>query len=41
MGSKDSNYQVIYRYEPLPKFVPGGGGAFSAAKILRRRVLAG
>ncbi|MDW7503742.1 hypothetical protein [Klebsiella pneumoniae] len=24
MGSKDSNYQVIYRYEPLPKFVPGG-----------------
>lgn len=40
MGSKDSNYQVIYRYEPLPKFVPGGG-AFSAAKILRRRVLAG
>lgn len=29
MGSKDSNYQVIYRYEPLPKFVPGGGCFFS------------
>ncbi len=30
MGSKDSNYQVIYRYEPLPKFVPGGWVLFSA-----------
>ncbi|STU54499.1 Uncharacterised protein [Klebsiella pneumoniae subsp. pneumoniae] len=29
MGSKDSNYQVIYRYEPLPKFVRVVGCFFS------------
>ncbi len=32
MGSKDSNYQVIYRYEPLPKFVPGGWVLFQRPK---------
>lgn len=29
MGSKDSNYQVVYRYEPLMKYIPGAGCCFS------------
>ena len=32
MGSKDSNYQVIYHYEPLPKFVLGGWVLFQRPK---------
>ncbi|WP_409071598.1 ABC transporter ATP-binding protein [Klebsiella quasipneumoniae] len=32
MGSKDSNYQVVYRYEPLPKYVPGGWLLFQRPK---------
>ncbi len=32
MGSKDSNYQVVYRYEPLMKYVPGGWVLFQRPK---------
>ncbi|STS85353.1 Uncharacterised protein [Klebsiella pneumoniae] len=32
MGSKDSNYQVVYRYEPLIKYVPGGWVLFQRPK---------
>ena len=32
MGSKDSNYQVVYRYDPLMKYVPGGWVLFQRPK---------
>ncbi|CAH3363699.1 hypothetical protein [Klebsiella pneumoniae] len=32
MGSKDSNYQVVYRYEPLMKYIPGGWVLFQRPK---------
>ncbi|HCR1107402.1 TPA: hypothetical protein OMU21_004981 [Klebsiella aerogenes] len=32
MGVKDSNYQVVYRGELLPRFVPGGWVLFQRAK---------
>lgn len=32
MGGKDQNYQVVYRGEVLPRFVPGGWVFFQRPK---------
>lgn len=32
MGKKDSDYQVVYRGEALPRYVPGGLAFFQAPK---------
>ena len=32
MGAPDSNYQVVYRGEALPRFVPGGWVFFQRQK---------
>lgn len=34
MGLKDSNYQVVYRYEPLPHYVQGVGCCSSGPEFM-------
>lgn len=33
MGLKDSNYQVVYRYEQLPHYVQGGWVLFQRPRV--------